>query len=52
VYWMRRAEEYQSRARGFATGAPESVGAWLLMCCQALEDGAREAMSIAEAASK
>ncbi|NTY59633.1 oxidoreductase [Mycolicibacterium sphagni] len=52
VYWMRRVEEYQSSARAFATGAPEAVGAWLLMCCQALEDGAREAMSIAEAASK
>ena len=52
VYWMRRAEEYQSSARAFATGVPEAVGAWLLLCCRALEDGAREAMSIAEAASK
>ena len=52
VYWMRRAEDYQSRARAFATGVPDAVGAWLLMSCQALEDGAREAMSIAEAASK
>jgi hypothetical protein len=51
VYWMRRTQEYQTRARAFATGAPEAVGAWVLMCCQALEDGAREAMSIAEAAS-
>lgn len=52
VYWMRRAEAYQSSARAFATGAPDAVGAWLVMCCQALEDGAREAMSIAEAAAK
>ena len=52
VYWMRRADDYQESARAFATGAPEAVGAWVLMCCQALEDGAREAMSIAEAASK
>jgi hypothetical protein len=49
---MRRAEDYQSRARAFATGAPDAVGAWLVMCSHALEDGAREAMSIAEAASK
>ncbi|KAA0104122.1 oxidoreductase [Mycolicibacterium sp. P1-5] len=52
VYWMRRAEEYQARAQAFATGEPAAVGAWLLMSCQALEDGAREAISIAEAATK
>ena len=49
VFWMRRAEEYRAAAAGFATGDPEAVGAWLLMCCRALEDGAREALSIAEA---
>lgn len=52
VYWMRRAEEYRSAAAGFASGSPEAVGAWLLLCCRALEDGAREAVSIAEAAAK
>ncbi|BBY58044.1 Fic family protein [Mycolicibacterium sarraceniae] len=52
VFWMRRADEYASCASAFATGAPAAVGAWVLMSCQALEDGAREAMSIAEAASK
>jgi hypothetical protein len=52
VYWMRRADEYRSAAAGFATGAPEAVAAWLLLCCRALEDGAREAVSIAEAAAK
>ena len=51
VFWLRRADEYRSAAAGFATGRPEGVGAWLLMCCQALEDGAREALSIAEAAA-
>jgi len=51
VYWLRRAEEYQSAATGFATGTAEAVGAWLLFCCRALEDGAREALSIAEAAA-
>lgn len=48
VYWMRRAGDYGDLAAGFATGDPDAVGAWLLMCCRALEDGAREATSIAE----
>ena len=52
VYWMRRTEEYRSAAAGFASGRPEAVGDWLLLCCRALEDGAREAVSIAEAAAK
>lgn len=50
VYWMRRSEEYRTAAEGFATGQPDRVGPWLSMCCRALEDGAREALSIAEAA--
>lgn len=50
VYWLRRADEYRAAAQGFASGRPEAVGDWLLMCCRALEDGAREALSIAEAA--
>ena len=52
VYWMRRADEYRSAAAGFASGSPEAVGGWLLLCCRALEDGAREAVSIAEAAGQ
>lgn len=52
VYWFRRADEYRTAAEGFATGAPEGVADWLVMCCLALEDGAREALSIAEAAAK
>lgn len=50
VYWLRREDEYRAAAAGFATGRPVEVGTWLLMCCRALEDGAREALSIAEAA--
>lgn len=50
VYWMRRPDEYRETAGAFATGRPEGVGSWLVMCCRALEDGAREALSIAEAA--
>ena len=52
VYWLRRADEYQTAAAGFATGNAQAVGEWLLLCCRALEDGAREALSIAEAAAK
>lgn len=51
VYWLRRAEEYREAAAGFATGTQDGVGAWLVMCCRGLEDGAREALSIAEAVS-
>ena len=51
VFWLRRAEEYRAAAEGFASGRPEAVGDWLLLCCAALEDGAREALSIAEAAA-
>ena len=51
VFWLRRSDEYRAAAAGFATGQPAGVGDWLLMCCHALEDGAREALSIAEAAA-
>lgn len=51
VYWLRRAEDYRAGAAGFAGGSADGVGRWLVMCCQALEDGAREALSIAEAAA-
>jgi len=50
VYWLRRTEEYRSAATGFASGDPGAVREWLLHCCRALEDGAREALSIADAA--
>jgi len=50
VYWLRRLDEYRAAAVAFATGDPAGVGQWLLFCCRGLEDGAREALSIAEAA--
>lgn len=52
VYWLRRADQYRDAAAGFATGSAQAVGEWLTMCCRALEDGAREALSIAEAAAQ
>lgn len=51
VYWMRRPEDYRSSVQAFATGEPDGVATWIRMCCQALEDGAREAISIADAAA-
>jgi hypothetical protein len=47
---LRRAAEYRRAAAGFGTGEPAAVAAWLVHCCQAWEDGAREAASIADAA--
>lgn len=52
VYWLRRGDQYRSAAAGFASGTHEGMAEWLKMCCLALVDGAREATSIAESASK
>jgi hypothetical protein len=52
VAYFRRQEEYAAAARGFASGEPDGVGAWVVHCCRALETGAREARSIADAAQQ
>jgi hypothetical protein len=52
VIWMRGAGEYRAAARGFAAGTPDGVTAWLLLCCSALQAGAREALKIAESANR
>jgi hypothetical protein len=51
VYWMRQSSDYQAAARGFASGTPDGLAAWLVLSCRALHAGAREALSIAQAAS-
>lgn len=51
VSWMRRVPAYRNGIEGFASGTPEGVGSWVILCCGALEAGAREAMSIADAAA-
>jgi hypothetical protein len=48
VYWMRQSGDYRAAARGFASGTAESLTAWVLMNCRALQAGAREALSIAQ----
>jgi len=52
VYWMRHTADYRAAAQAFASGTPNGVAEWLLLCCRALEAGAREALSIANAANK
>jgi hypothetical protein len=49
VSYMRRVEKYQSAVEGFASGEADGVGAWIVFCCEAIEAGAREASSIADA---
>lgn len=51
VSWLRRQEAYRAAAMGFESGTVEGVGGWVILCCGALEAGAREALSIAEAAA-
>ena len=52
VFWMRRSGDYLAAARGFASGTPDGLAAWLVLSCQALRAGATEALSIAQSASK
>jgi hypothetical protein len=50
VAYLRKRDQYRSLATDFATGRAAAVAAWLIFCCQAVTDGAREAGSIADAA--
>lgn len=51
VYWMRRSGDYSASARGFASGTSDGLAAWLVLSSEALHAGAREALSIAQAAT-
>ncbi|MGC0366415.1 hypothetical protein ABH922_004399 [Rhodococcus sp. 27YEA15] len=51
VSWFRRSQAYADGAIGFASGRADAVGSWVILCCGALEAGAREATSIADAAA-
>ncbi|ASR38391.1 oxidoreductase [Prauserella marina] len=51
VSYYRRLRAYTSAAEAFASGTPDGVREWLLFSCEAFEAGAREATSIAEAAT-
>lgn len=51
VYWMRQSGDYRASARGFASGTPDGLTAWLINSSRGLHAGAREALSIAQAMS-
>ncbi|WP_197321766.1 oxidoreductase [Saccharomonospora sp. NB11] len=51
VACFRRQRRYEEAAQAFASGEPDGVRQWLLFCCEAFEAGAREAKSIADAAT-
>jgi hypothetical protein len=48
---MRQSGDYRAGARGFASGTPDGLTAWLITSCRALVAGAEEALQIAEAVS-
>ncbi len=50
VTWFKRVVDYRRLADAFAAGTPDGLREWLLFCCEALEAGAAEAKSIADAA--
>ncbi|OBF40747.1 oxidoreductase [Mycobacterium sp. ACS1612] len=49
MYWMQRPGDYRAAARGFASGTPDGLTAWLVLSAEALHAGAREALAIAKA---
>jgi hypothetical protein len=51
VAFLRRGNAYPAAAHAFATGGGDGLGEWLVFCCTAIVDGAKEALSIAEAAA-
>lgn len=50
VTFYRDPEAHRAALEGFMSGGEEGVTEWLLHCCRAMEAGAREATSIADAA--
>src|ERR1700761_6321845 len=46
--WLRQPADYRDAAYRFADGTADGVGAWLVLCCRAMQAGAQEALSIAE----
>lgn len=51
VHWMRRSGDYRAAARGFASGTPDGLAAWLVFSSEGLHAGAREALAIAQNAT-
>ena len=34
VHWMRQSGDYRAAARGFASGTPDGLAAWMLLSCR------------------
>ncbi|RLK59892.1 oxidoreductase [Actinokineospora cianjurensis] len=51
VAFLRNVGRYRELAAGFASGAPDAIAEWITYSCESLEAGAREAASIADAAT-
>ncbi|WP_017625932.1 Fic family protein [Nocardiopsis chromatogenes] len=45
----QRREGYAEGLRGYLTGTPEGVRTWVLHCCAAVADGARDSLATCEA---
>jgi hypothetical protein len=41
--------EYADALRGYVSGGPAGVGAWVVHCAKAVELGAREGLAVCEA---
>lgn len=52
VYWMRHSGDYGAALRGFSSGTPDGLTAWIVMHCRGLAEGAGEALAIAAAATQ
>ena len=52
MFWMRQSGDYRAAARGFESGTPDGLAAWFVNGSRAMVAGAREALTIAEAAGK
>lgn len=50
VAWLRRLGDYRETSARFATGDPQALADWIILCCQAMRFGADEAKTIADAA--
>lgn len=50
MFYLRRSDRYREGLTAFKQGGPDGMTEWLLFSCEAIQAGAREATSIAEAA--
>ncbi|GAA1786072.1 oxidoreductase [Streptomonospora arabica] len=47
--YLELREEYGPALRGYLSGTPEGVGAWVVFCCRAVAAGARDSLATCEA---